>query len=420
MGKIWKAVEFNVARSLQDKIRFDSFYSDFKHLTIPQDLNVQLFIELDEKLFAILSKNPTWLQTLQSRAKSQVDRSMERMLSEIAAGRLLIGEDAPRHLREELFNLQLKKFMRDLDDIGKAMATDSAKLFDDYKRGQKELRDYRIKTSYKIGVSVVVAAGSVATTVLSGGTFGPFAIVGLVKSGLSILQDCLKLASSADAVAKLIKADLLILKPIMNEKISEASRSRKIGQAAEEVALNVVSRVSGVETTSIGNCNSRIELHKVNIDKLDKKSRELSEKIYGAMDIQEKWAKEFDNAKKHLPATQVGKIRVSLKNAEDGLDTLIKSTIQVNMSIDRANNRQKSYEKAMEGMRGTHDGKDGIHPQVISWIDFALSLGMDIATGIHEAERVVDKVVGSLTTTATSIESELRANYLPDPGTFRL
>jgi hypothetical protein len=420
MGRIWKAVEFNVSRSLQDKIRFDNFYYDFKHLTIPQDLNVQLFIELDEKLFAILSKNPTWLQTLQSRAKSQVDRCMDRMLSEITAGRLLLGEDAPRHLREQLFSLEIKKFMRELDDIGKAMATESKNLFDVYKRGQKELSNYKIRTSYKIGVSVAVAAGSVAVTVLSGGTFGPFAIVGLVKGGLSVLQDCLKLASSADAVAKLINADLLVLREIMNTKISEASRSRKIGQAAAEVALNVVSRVSGLETTSISNCKSRIELHKVNIDKLDKKSRELSEKIYGAMDVQEKWAKQFENAKQHLPANQVGKIRVSLKNAEDGLDTLIKSTIEVNISIDRASKRQKSYEKAIEGMRGTNDGKDGIKPQVISWIDFALSFGMDIATGIHEAEKVVDKVISSLMTTATSIESELRANYLPDPGTFRL
>lgn len=200
----------------------------------------------------------------------------------------------------------------------------------------------------------------------------------------------------------------------MNERISEASRSRKIGQAAKEIALNVVSRISGLETTSISNCNSRIELHKVDIDKLDKKSRELSEKIYGAMDIQEKWAKQFENAKQHLPANKVGKIRESLKSAENGLDTLIKSTIEVNRSIEKANNRQKSYEKAMEGMRGTSDGKDGINPQIISWIDFALSLGFDVATGLSEAETVVDKVLGTLTTTATSIESELRANYLPD------
>lgn len=414
MAKVWKAVEFNVSRSLQDKIRFNSLYNDFRLLKIPQDLNVQLFIELDEKLFEILSKNPTWLQTLQSQSKAQVDNCMDRMLSEIAAGALLLGEDAPRNLRDQLYSLEIKKFMRDLDDVGKTMATESAKLFDDYRRGQKELINYRIKTSYKIGVSAIVTTVSVVATVLSGGTFGPFAIVGLVKSGLSIVQDCLKLASSADAVAKLINADLMILRKIMNERISEASRSRKIGQAAEEIALNVVSRISGLETTSISNCNSRIELHKVDIDKLDKKSRELSEKIYGAMDIQEKWAKQFENAKQHLPANKVGKIRESLKSAENGLDTLIKSTIEVNRNIEKANNRQKSYEKAMEGMRGTSDGKDGINPQVISWIDFALSLGFDVATGLSEAETVVDKVLGTLTTTATSIESELRANYLPD------
>ena len=92
----------------------------------------------------------------------------------------------------------------------------------------------------------------------------------------------------------------------MNEEVGKAKTSGKIAQGVKEVGLNLLAKAVGLETPSLKNCQSHIDLHGINIGKLDKESKKLSEKIYEAMDEQEKLNKALKAAKATLPADKVG------------------------------------------------------------------------------------------------------------------
>lgn len=389
------AVSFNLSRALQGKVHV-------QYVQIPQDLNVELEIELDQKLFDILSRNPTWLQMLQSKAKARADLVVEEMR------KITLQVDATASLFDRSIAAKFNAILREklnaqLRVAGKAMADESVRLFEDFKKGQRDLTFFQIKCCAKIGITAIVSAGSIAMSVLTAGALSPLGIWGVVKSGLTVVQECVKLASNVEMTGKLVDKEFVFLKKIMNENIAAQTTGRKIRQGAAEIALNVASRAVGLDTPSMKNCKGHIDLYKTNIAKLEKESRKLSEVIYKAMDLQESYSNKCKNAVKYLPAKEVGKIRMSLEQSEKALDTLLKNTIDINVSIEKANDRHKKYEETIDAMM------KGL-PKYLTLVDFVLSTGVDIASGIGDAATSFEKASGAIYTSVTSIESELLDN----------
>ena len=377
--KKWTAVNFDLGKQLQGKAKLE-------YVTLPKSMTIQIVIDLDDKLYAILSKNPTWLQKLQSMAKQKADAAVVDLLKAITTAETKAKKFDKK--AADAFSRDLQQAVnKRLEIAGDEMADEAVQLYEKFKQGQSELKVFRIKAGAKIGVTAILVAGGAAVSVLSSGALTPLGIVGIVKGGVTIAQECVKLAIDADKMAKLIQAELIVLKKIMQQDLANATKAQKVKQGAKEIGLNVASKVVGIEGPSLKNCTGHVAVHKVKIAELEKKSRGLSEKIYEAMDVQEAWSKKFDQAKKTLPAQKVGKVSVKLAEVEKALDKIIQATVKTNEAINRAEARQKAYQDALKKM------KDGL-PDAIKYVDMAVGLGLDIATAIVDSSSAVELAYG--------------------------
>ena len=379
MPKTWTAVQFDLHKQLAGKAKLE-------RVTLPKTLNIRIDIQLDDAVYKDLSKNPTYLQKMQTKAKGYADAAVVDMLKAVVtADTKAKGFDSKTAV---MFTKSLQTTLeKRLELAGDQMAKECEKLFEEYKKGQKELQKFRIKAGVKIGLTAVVVAGGAAGSVMSAGALSPLGIVGVVRGGVTISQEITKLALDADKAAKLINKELALLKKIMLDERGGARNA--VGRGFSETALNAASTILGVETPSIKNTSGHVEVHKLKIAEAEKKSKKLSESIYGAMDTQENWAKKFEAAKRNLPAAQVGKIKVQLEKAEKALDVMIQKTIQINEAIERAEFRQKTYEETLAKM------KAGV-PDWLKWVDKAIALTLDVSVAIVDSNSALTKALNSI------------------------
>lgn len=189
-------------------------------------------IELDDKLFAKLSKDPTRIQKLQSKGNAKAKGHIDEMVKIVKTtdGKASVFDPKTAEIFSRNLNADLEKRM---GKAGAEMAKETEALFEDYKKGKGELRDFRIKSAGKIAFNSISIAASAGGAVASGGGVAPLAIVGIVKSALTISQECLKLALSADQFAKIVQAELKALGEFMNKNIEKAKTSGKIAQGVK-------------------------------------------------------------------------------------------------------------------------------------------------------------------------------------------
>lgn len=392
MPKKWTVIDYDIARLVAQK-------TDATRISIPKTMRVQVVLDLEDELYGKLVKNPTWLQKLQEMAKEKADPVVANIIKTTQQ----IDGKASKFDKKiaATFSRDFESNIRaQLTKASDEMADAAEKLYKDYIKGRHELTKFRVKSVGKITLNGAVTIAVTAATVATGGAISPIGIVGIVRTGVGIVQECAKLASTADAVAKLIQGEFKILQAIMKKNLADASVMKKIGQGVKEVGLNVFSQVIGVETPSLKNCEGHIELHKINISKLEKKSRSMSEQIYAAMDKQASWQKEFDKAKKSLPANKVGKVKTKLDKVETALDTLIKSTIAANEAVENAFKRQKLFEETLNAM------KKGL-PGWLKYVDVAIGLGMSVGLAFADAGSAIEKTLSAVIDVETSIATEL-------------
>lgn len=392
--KKWNAVEYDAVKYLKSSIG-----NKLQRIELPKTMRMEVLIELDDELYAALARNPSWLQKIQATAAARARAAMDD-----AAKQILQAE-----ARAQKFDAKAASaFTRDVQDLlekaAKVAADDMAdaceRLVNDYKKGQKELTKFRVKCGGKIALTAVLVTGGAVLSVATAGALSPLGVVGVVKGAVGIGQEIVKLALKADQVAKLIQAELAVLRKLMNEENAKAKKSGRIAQGAKEVGLNVFSKVLGIETPSLKNCQSHIEIHKIDIAKIEREAKKLSEAIYEAMDEQAKQAKALAAAKKTLPATKVGKISMALDKTEKALDQLLKSTISMNESVQRAEARQEKFEKALDAM------KDGV-PGWLKWVDVAVGLAIDIGTGVADASSGIEKAAAVVFSAEQAIGGEV-------------
>jgi chromosome segregation ATPase len=240
-----------------------------------------------------------------------------------------------------------------------------------------------------------VSAGA-AATVLSGGTISPVGWVSVVRGCMTALKELDKLWSDVEGTGAAIRKELSLLDKWLVDKIDAETKAGKLEKGAREVGLNLLSKMLNVNVPSMKTCEEHIALHEKNITKLERKSKDVSEGIYAAMDAQEKWAKEFDKAKRDQPAPAVGKVKTELDKAEKSLDDILKKAVSLNERIAAAQKEHEAFEKAYTAL------EEGL-PNWSKYVDSALSLAVDIGSGIQDASKAVEKglaVVSALAQTA--------------------
>ena len=392
--KKWTAVDYDAAKYLGSQLN-----GKLQRVTLPKVMSLQVIIELDEELYKAIAKNPSTVAKLQQAAGDKARKAMNEALKKIVAAEVKAAKFNNQVAATFARDLQAT-LEKDFQTASEEMAEEAAEVIADYKKGQKELQKFRIKTSGKIALNAVVMSGGIALSVATAGALSPVGIIGVVRTSVGIAQEAVKLALTADKTAKLIQAELAVLRKVLNEEVAKAKTGGKIAQGVKEVGLNLLSKAVGLETPSLKNCQSHIDLHGINIGKLDKESKKLSEQIYGALDEQDKLNKALKVAKATLPSDKVGKAAQSLEKAEKALDKLLQATIHVNEKVELAHARQKLYQKALDGM------KQGI-PDWLKHVDTACGLAADLAMGITDASDSASAALTAVMTLDSTLGTEI-------------
>jgi hypothetical protein len=162
------------------------------------------------------------------------------------------------------------------------MAAAAGDLVEDYKKGQKELSGYRCRAAGKIVVTVITVGAGILISAATAGSLSVLTIGSTVRGAITITEELVKLALSADQEAVIVQKELQVLKKVLNDGAKEMTASGKAVKGAKEIGLNLLSKALDISSPSLKNCESHIALHQVNIAKLEKESKKLSETVYAA------------------------------------------------------------------------------------------------------------------------------------------
>jgi hypothetical protein len=389
MGKKWTAVQYDLTKILTP-------LAAHKRLDIPQGLKLELVIDLDDAAYTKLSKDPTWLQKMQTKANEKVQPTLEVVKKKVKdtdekVNKIVIGASKLDPKTALIFQNDINTYInQQMTAAGKAMATEVDKFFEEYKKNDKALQTFRFKSGGKITLNAISIVASAAVAGATHAVLAPPAIVAIVRSAIVISQECTKLALNADKFAVIINGELKALMVIMEKGKAKA---------AKEVALSAISGVLGIETPSVTNLGSHIEVHKHDITKLAIESHKLSPKINEALDKQDKWQKKVEG-QKDLPPAKVTKLKEKIKKAETALDALVKAVVKVNEAVERAEKRQEKYEKALA------DLKKGV-PGWVAYVTPLVGLATDIGLSVAAGGAALDIALGVIETAEIDIASAL-------------
>jgi len=247
------------------------------------------------------------------------------------------------------------------------------------------LKDVRIKAGLRITSNTISIVGAVVVTGVSHGALTPFTGIAIGRSSVAIAQDITKLATDCSQKAKVIEAELTVLKKTVGEKEKALKGMDKLRKNAAETVLGVLSGLAGVETPSVKNCKKHIEEHRVDVAKLDTLSKEYSEGIYELMDKAKEWENQILQAAPGLKP----KLEAKLKTCEADLDKVIKSTIKVNQAVAKAWENDDHFRKTIEKL------KAGVQ-EWTKCVDIATGATVDIALAIGNPDDAVEAVLGAL------------------------
>jgi hypothetical protein len=167
----------------------------------------------------------------------------------------------------------------------------------------------------------------------------------------------------------------------------------KIAQGTKEVALSVLSGLVGVETPSLTNCKSHIEVHKVKIAELEGRSHKISKLIPKAMDTLEGWGKK-------QPSNVLAKaaVKTKIQAMEFALDKMLNAVHKINDAINRANERQGKFEKALEAMT------KGL-PGWLQYVQTGVTVVIDVSLAIADASKVLEGALAVIEAAEVDIAS---------------
>ncbi|HUB77852.1 MAG TPA: hypothetical protein VMB03_03595 [Bryobacteraceae bacterium] len=392
--KKWTAVEYDLTKKLIEG-------AQPKRVELKPGMKLELIIELDDKVYARLAKDNVWIHRMQEKANEKAKPAIE------AAVQLVKKTDEKAQNFDEktanIFSKDLESAIKSkMETAGTEMAKEVDKLFEEYKKGQKDLSTFRIKSAGKITLNVISIGGHIAVAAASHGAHVPLAIIGIIRNANAIGQECIKLFLNADQFAKIIQGEIKVLETFMQKNLD--TTRQKVSQSIKEIGLNLISGALGIETPSLKNCEEHIKVHYIDIQKLEKESHQLGQTVNAALDKEREWHNKVQEAiKKGKNSKEIGKIVLKRESAEKALDKLLNSIFKINEGINRAKERQDLFEKTLKAM------KDGVP----AWTGYAKTVGslaIDIGLSMGDVKEALEtavEVIGELEKTTAEVVIEM-------------
>ena len=349
-----------------------------KHVKVPDNLKVEVVVSLPDEIYEDLRKDPVFHAKAHDKANAKAGPVVEALKKRIADADQKAGRfDAKT---AGIFSNDLNAFVKQqLTGVSQEMAKEIEKLFDDYKKSKDRLQKFRIKCVGRIITNAINVVGGAVTGVGAVATLHALGVpvlvnsfLGMLRSGLGIFQESVKLAADADQVATHVQVELDTLNTFMSANYSKTEEKLKTEKIAKAITLEVISGAMGLEVPTLKNCEEHIKVHKAKVAGLKVKLKSLSEQLDKALDDQEALQKQLkDGSLSKDPR---------LKKLDDGVAKLLEAVEKMTDShvVEKAEERQEKFENALKAM------KTGM-PNWIQYTQAAAGAVVDIALALGSA-----------------------------------
>lgn len=372
MPKSYTAYSRNIGPDLQkalpDKVKLGAV-----------TLSVELTLE--DAGYKKIANSPLWLQKANETAKKFIPGAVGGVVDDIKKA---------KDLDDRALNALLVKRG---DDAADKLADAMEKALAAWVKDKKEYTSYKVKSAGKIVVSTAGVVASAASIGLTAGAASPVAIISMARSSIGLAQNVAKLAMEAETVERMIRKDISVLSVAFAK-----NKENKAAQNMKELALSGIAAVLGVDTPSINNCQSRIELYHNKLTGLKKDHAKFAGTIYKLMDLQETLQKKVDNTAKS--AKNYGKLKKTLDSAEKVLDDVLKRVVAIGERIDTGEKNDKLYADFISALQAG----------VSKWTKYAqtvMTLTITLGTAISTHTDVIEKGLAALQTHLTTVNDDL-------------
>ncbi|KPD11869.1 hypothetical protein AN476_13685 [Phaeobacter sp. 11ANDIMAR09] len=304
-------------------------------LVEPPKLSFKVVIELDKKMEKGTEKDPLLQQEFHAAASEvleQTKTTIERKCKvfDQAFVQMVNKGASDKDMQKQLKGLN-DAIKNDVKVAEKGAELAAQKAWSDLQKKKKEWSKFKIKVAVSIagtlaGLAVSIAA--MATSPFSGGAGAAFAIIGFIKSGVTLAKDVGKLAIN-------IEQSKVIL--VKNLAVVEKAASNPALNATNEVSAAVFQEFLGVSQPSVKTVEEAADTLKAKYAQMIVKMHDLSKTLAKILKEQDKLKKEFlTEVGKKLKKHPIKDKRAQLVMISKALDTaLAKNYETVQNAIDR-------------------------------------------------------------------------------------
>lgn len=317
---------------------------DFKNLDIkvsglemvePPKLSFKVVIDLDKKMEKGAEKDPLLQQEFQAAANDVLEQTKQTIEKKCKIFDKLFVQMVNKGASEKDMEKQLKglndAIKNDVKVAEKGAELAAQKAWADLQKKKKEWSKFKIKIAVSIAGTVaglVVSIAAMATSPFSGGAGAAFAIIGFIKSGVSLAKDVGKLAINIEQSKTILVKNLAVV---------EKAASNPALNATNEISAAVFQEFLGVSQPSVKTVEDAADTLKAKYAQMVVKMHDLSKTLNKILKEQDKMKKEFlAEVGKKLKKHPIKDKKTQLVMISKALDTALSKNYQaVQEAIDR-------------------------------------------------------------------------------------
>lgn len=317
---------------------------DFKNLDIkvsglemvdPPKLSFKVVIDLDKKMEKGAEKDPLLQQEFQAAASDVLEQTKKTIEQKCKVFDKAFVQMVNKGASEKDMEKQLKglndAIKNDVKVAEKGAELAAQKAWTNLQKKKKEWSKFKIKVGVSIAGTIaglVVSIAAMATSPFSGGAGAAFAIIGFIKSGVTLAKDIGKLAINIEQSKTILVKNLAVV---------EKAASNPALNATNEVSAAVFQEFLGVSQPSVKTVEDAADTLKAKYAQMVVKMHDLSKTLNKILKEQDKLKKEFlAEVGKKLKKHPVKDKKAQLVMISKALDTALSKNYQaVQDAIDR-------------------------------------------------------------------------------------
>lgn len=301
----------------------------------PPTLSFNVEIVLPKAIEKEAAKDPLLQGEFKDQAKAILDQTVKTVEQKCKVFDGVFVQMANKGAPKKLMEKQLKglndAIKNDMKVAEKAAELGVQKTWSALQAKRKEWKKFKIKVFASIGgtlAGLAVSIAAMATSPFSGGAGAAFAIIGFIKSGVSLASDISKLAMNIN------QAHVILVKNIKFVTVSAKKKGVLVGN---EVSAAVFQEFLGISQPSIKTCDSACDTLKAKYSQMIVKVHDLSKTLEKILGAQQKFKKEFmTEAAKKLKKHPTTNKKAELTKIEKALDKELESNYKkVELQIEK-------------------------------------------------------------------------------------